>query len=90
MSVAAGFFSIFGIAAVLIAVKWVMVGQVIATDFPIYGVAYVRFWIAKIAIRSNPLNLFIGTPVYNAYLRLLGVKIGESWHGNPAQPVATP
>ena len=38
--------------------------------------AYVRFWIVKTLIQSNPCVLFVGSPLYVLYLRALGAKIG--------------
>src|SRR5205823_9570151 len=43
----------------------------------IWSLAYVRFWIVKTLIRSNPgVYLFIGSPLYGLYLRALGAKVG--------------
>ena len=38
---------------------------------------YVRFWTVKTLIRANPMALFVGSPLYVLYLRLLGAKIGR-------------
>src|SRR5207249_4204981 len=63
--------------AVPIAAKWVLVGRWKAQQIRIWSLAYVRFWIVKTLIRSNPAaRLFIGTPLYMLYLRALGAKIG--------------
>jgi len=68
----------FGTSALLIAIKWLAVGRFTAQPIPIWSLAYVRFWIAKVAIQFNPLNLLVGTPLYSTYLRLLGVQIGKN------------
>ncbi|MGI5152027.1 Pls/PosA family non-ribosomal peptide synthetase [Plantactinospora sp. CA-294935] len=67
----------FGVLAVLpVALKWLLVGRWRAGTFPIWGLRYLRFWVVKRMIRANPLVLFVGSPVYNFYLRALGAKIG--------------
>src|SRR5439155_23287258 len=43
----------------------------------IWSLAYVRFWIVKTLIRSNPcVHWFVGSPLYGLYLRALGAKVG--------------
>ena len=43
----------------------------------LWSLDYLRFWIVKTLIRSNPAPyLFIGSPLYGLYLRLLGAKVG--------------
>ena len=43
----------------------------------IWSLGYVRFWIVKTLVRSNPLALLtVGSPLYVLYLRALGAKIG--------------
>ena len=39
---------------------------------------YLRFWLVKTLIRTNPLVLFAGSPLYLLYLRALGAKIGRA------------
>jgi len=82
--------AVFGDAAVLamcilpIAVKWVLIGRWKAQEFPVWSLAYVRFWIVKTLVRSNPLVLLVGgrsrttatSPILNFYLRALGAKVG--------------
>src|SRR5712671_46013 len=42
-----------------------------------WSLGYVRFWIVKTLIRSNPgVHLFVGSPLYGLYLRALGAKVG--------------
>jgi acetyltransferase-like isoleucine patch superfamily enzyme/acyl carrier protein len=64
--------------AVPIAAKWLLVGRWKAQQIRLWSLAYVRFWIVKTLIRSSPAaRLFIGTPLYSLYLRVLGAKIGR-------------
>jgi non-ribosomal peptide synthetase-like protein len=57
--------------------KWILVGRWKPQKIRIWSLAYVRFWLVKTLIRSNPLVLFIGSPLYVLYLRALGAKIGR-------------
>lgn len=64
------------VCAVSIAAKWVLVGRWKAQHIRLWSLAYVRFWIVKTLIRSNPAaRLFIGNPLYLLYLRALGASI---------------
>src|ERR1043166_2549917 len=63
--------------AVPIAGKWLLIGHWKPQAFRIWSLAYVRFWIVKTLIRSNPgVYLFVGSPLYGLYLRALGAKVG--------------
>ena len=54
-----------------------LIGRWKPQQIRIWSLAYVRFWIVKTLIRSNPLVLFVGSPLYVLYLRALGAKIGR-------------
>jgi non-ribosomal peptide synthetase-like protein len=63
--------------AVPIAAKWLLIGRWRAHHIRIWSLAYVRFWIVRTLIRTNPVvYLFIGSPLYGLYLRALGAKVG--------------
>ena len=47
-------------------------------SIPIWSLAYFRFWVVKTMMRTSPVMAFTGTPIYNAYLRLMGAKIGRN------------
>jgi non-ribosomal peptide synthetase-like protein len=65
------------VSAVPIAAKWLLIGRWKARKIRIWSLAYVRFWIVKTLIRSNPgVYLLVGSPLYGFYLRALGAKIG--------------
>nr|MBX2837414.1 hypothetical protein [Gammaproteobacteria bacterium] len=72
-----------------IAVKWVAVGRFTQKEIPLWSAEYLRFWIAKTAIRANPMIAFVGTPFYSYYLRLLGAKIGKGTLIYAPAPVCT-
>jgi non-ribosomal peptide synthetase-like protein len=65
------------VTAVPIAAKWLLIGRWKPQRIRIWSLAYVRFWIVKTLIRSNPAaHLFVGTPLYGLFLRALGAKVG--------------
>jgi non-ribosomal peptide synthetase-like protein len=65
------------VCAVPIIAKWLIIGRWKPQSIRIWSLAYVRFWMVKTLIRSNPAPyLFIGSPLYGLYLRALGAKVG--------------
>ncbi len=58
--------------------KWMLIGRWKPQQIRVWSLAYVRFWIVKTLVRSNPLALlFDGSPLYVLYLRALGAKVGR-------------
>ncbi|MDH4392765.1 MAG: amino acid adenylation domain-containing protein, partial [Aquabacterium sp.] len=77
-------------AAVPIGLKWLLVGRWRAQTIPVWSLAYLRFWAVKTLVRSNPLVLFAGTPLFVLYLRLLGARVAWSAQvGLTQTPVCT-
>ena len=66
------------LTAVPVAAKRLLIGRFKAQSIPIWSFAYFRFWVVKTLMRTSPLVAFIGTPIYNAYLRLMGARIGRN------------
>jgi non-ribosomal peptide synthetase-like protein len=65
------------VCAVPIAAKWLLIGRWTPQSIRLWSLAYVRFWIVKTLIRSNPgVYLLVGSPLYGLYLRALGARIG--------------
>ncbi|MDB5090322.1 MAG: peptide synthetase, partial [Mucilaginibacter sp.] len=60
---------------VCITTKWLVIGKMKAGDYPLWGTYYFRWWFVKTMQRLLPAQFLNGTPLYQAYLRLLGVKI---------------
>ena len=58
-----------------ITTKWLVIGKMKAGDYPLWGTYYFRWWFVKAMQRLLPAQFLNGTPLYPAYLRLLGVKI---------------
>src|SRR5260221_5029569 len=65
------------VCTVPIAAKWMIIGRWKPGQIRIWSLAYLRFWIVKTLIRSNPgAYLFIGSPLYSLCLRALCAKVG--------------
>jgi non-ribosomal peptide synthetase-like protein len=65
------------VCAVPIAAKWLLIGRWTPRQIRLWSLDYLRFWIVKTLIRSNPAPyLFVGSPLYGLYLRALGAKVG--------------
>ncbi len=62
-------------SAVCIATKWLMIGKMKEGDYPLWGSYYFRWWIVKSMQRLTLMQFLNGTPLYNTYLRWLGVKV---------------
>ena len=66
------------LCTVPILAKWVLIGRWKPQQIRIWSLGYVRFWIVKTLVRSNPLAfLTVGSPMYVWYLRALGAKVGR-------------
>ena len=66
------------LSALPVGVKRLLVGRWTAREFPLWGARYLRFWVVKVLVRANPMVLFVGSPLYNVYLRALGARIGKN------------
>jgi non-ribosomal peptide synthetase-like protein len=76
-SVLVGGAGFLGVCMLPILAKWMLIGRWKPQQIRIWSLGYVRFWVVKTLIRSNPLVLFAGSPIYVLYLRALGAKIGR-------------
>lgn len=65
-----------GMSLLPIVAKWTLIGRWKPTEFPVWGLRYLRFWTVRTLMRFSPLALFAGSPLYNLYLRSLGARIG--------------
>jgi len=75
LGLSAGVFAL--LCALPIAAKWILVGRWKPRQIRLWTVGYLRFWVVKSLIQSNPLALFAGSPLYPLYLRALGARIGR-------------
>jgi non-ribosomal peptide synthetase-like protein len=77
-SVVFGGAGLLGLCIFPILTKWTLIGRWKHEQIRVWSPAYVRFWIVKTLVRSNPLALlFVGSPLYVLYLRALGAKVGR-------------
>ncbi len=84
----AGTFIVFSAAP--IAAKWALVRRWTPRNIPVWSLEYLRFWTVKTLIRSSPMALFVGSPLYVLYLRALGARIGRGVTiFSPTMPVCT-
>lgn len=76
-SLAVGGVAFVVICTLPVAAKWLLVGRWTPRRIPIWSLGYFRFWLVKVLIRSSPLVLMVGSPVYVLYLKALGARIGR-------------
>ncbi|MGW0878266.1 Pls/PosA family non-ribosomal peptide synthetase [Streptomyces sp. NPDC002671] len=76
-SVLFGGIGFIGLCAFPVIAKWLLVGRWKPGEFPVWGPAYLRFWLVKVLLHANPMILLAGTPLYVLYLRALGARIGK-------------
>jgi serine acetyltransferase len=70
-----------------IVAKWVLIGRWKTQEFPVWSLAYIRFWLVKALVRANPLLLLVGgrsrsnttSPITfkNVLWWMVGVRIGR-------------
>ncbi|MET7001347.1 Pls/PosA family non-ribosomal peptide synthetase [Chitinophaga defluvii] len=61
--------------ALIIIIKWLVIGKMKAGDYPLWGTYYFRWWFVKTMQRLMPAQFLNGTPLYPVFLRMLGVKV---------------
>jgi non-ribosomal peptide synthetase-like protein len=64
------------LCALPVLAKWLLIGRFTPRRFRVWSLTYFRFWLVKTLIRSSPLVLFAGSPLYPLFLRALGARIG--------------
>ncbi|GAA1010262.1 Pls/PosA family non-ribosomal peptide synthetase [Streptomyces thermogriseus] len=77
-SVLVGGAGFIGLSAVPILAKWTLIGRFAPGRFPVWSLAYVRWWVVKTLIRTSPLRMFTASPLYVLYLRALGARVGRN------------
>ena len=60
-----------------ILIKWLVIGRMKEGDYPLWGTYYFRWWFVKTFQRLLPSQFLTGTPLYNGYLKRLGVKVAK-------------
>jgi non-ribosomal peptide synthetase-like protein len=70
--------SFVALTALSIVAKWVLIGRFQPQSIPIWSLRFFRFWAVMTLVRTSPAVAFVGTPLYNIYLRLMGARIGRN------------
>jgi non-ribosomal peptide synthetase-like protein len=73
-----GFATFVALSIAPIILKWILIGRWQPKEIPLWGWGYIRFWLVKTLNRTNPMVMFVGSPLYVVYLRALGAKIGKN------------
>ncbi|WP_058635709.1 Pls/PosA family non-ribosomal peptide synthetase [Aureimonas ureilytica] len=68
----------FGMSGLAILAKWTLIGRWKQESIPIWSARYYRFWVVQTLIRTAPVVLFRGSPLYSWYLQLLGARLGHN------------
>ena len=77
------------LCALPVAAKWVLVGRWKPRRIRVWTLDYLRFWTVKTLVRSSPLMMFAGSPLYTLHLRMLGARIGPGAVVFSRTPVCT-
>jgi non-ribosomal peptide synthetase-like protein len=64
-------------AAIVIGVKWLVIGKTKPGRYPLWGVYYFRWWLVKRFLGLVHIKWFQGSPIMRLYLMALGAKIGK-------------
>ncbi|WP_226365699.1 Pls/PosA family non-ribosomal peptide synthetase [Pseudonocardia sp. ICBG162] len=65
------------LAVVPVLAKWLLVGRWRAGEIPLWSAAHLRFWVVATLVRTSPMVLFAGSPLYLLHLRALGARVGR-------------
>ncbi len=63
--------------AIAIAAKWLIAGRLKPGRYPLWGIAYFRWWLTDRLVEAAPTYLLTGSSLYCWWLRALGAKIGR-------------
>ena len=63
--------------ALVVVLKWLVIGRFRAGEYPLWGWYYLRFWVVKKLVESAPVGLLSATPFLAVFYRLLGARIGR-------------
>ncbi len=56
--------------------KWLVAGRLKPGTYPLWGITYYRWWLADRLVEAVPTYMLSGSPLYSAWLRALGAKVG--------------
>jgi non-ribosomal peptide synthetase-like protein len=67
----------FGGKAVVVALKWLVIGRTKPGVYPLWGAYYFRIWLMQRVVQLSVHKFFQGSPLMGIYLRLLGARVGR-------------
>ncbi|MFJ4467014.1 Pls/PosA family non-ribosomal peptide synthetase [Streptomyces sp. NPDC089424] len=65
------------LCALPVVAKWLLIGRWKPRRIRVWSLPYFRFWLVRTLVRSSPVALFAGSPLYPLYLRALGARVGR-------------
>jgi non-ribosomal peptide synthetase-like protein len=63
--------------AIVIAAKWLVIGQTKPGRYPLWGFYYFRWWLVRRFLGLVHVKWFQGSPIMRLYLMALGMRIGK-------------
>jgi non-ribosomal peptide synthetase-like protein len=66
-----------GTKALIVVLKWAVIGRTKPGRYPLWGVYYFRLWFVQRLLQITTLKFLQGSPLMRVYLRLLGAKVGK-------------
>ncbi len=66
-----------GAKVLVVALKWLIIGQTKPGVYPLWGSYYYRLWLMERIVHLTQHKFLQGTPLMRIYLRALGAKVGE-------------
>jgi len=66
-----------GTKALIVALKWLVIGRTKPGRYPLWGVYYFRLWLVERLLQVTTLKFLQASPLMRIYLRLLGARIGK-------------
>jgi non-ribosomal peptide synthetase-like protein len=66
-----------GSKAIIVALKWLVIGRTKPGRYPLWGVYYFRLWFVRRLVQVTTIKFLQCSPLMPFYLRLLGAKIGK-------------
>jgi non-ribosomal peptide synthetase-like protein len=65
--------------------KWIIIGRFKPGHYKVWGMYYFRWWLVTRIERLSGAGFLAGTPLINAYYRLMGARVGKRCLINTAQ-----
>ncbi|PSC04469.1 peptide synthetase [Alsobacter soli] len=66
-----------GTKALIVALKWAIVGKTKPGRYPLWGAYYFRVWFVQRLIQVTTIKFLQNSPLMRVYLRALGAKVGK-------------